>query len=465
MRLVERYLHRPVGPHPLPAPRSTGDGASAAARSSVEQPRPFLVPSLSCSPTCRHQRHRLALALEQAFIATVVPIRTLPTRPAGIAASAPSPRNPANPVQRRVAYSPGSPTGASRRELPVRVARHDVGDGPAPVDPEVPARRRAPRDQRPHQPTPIPAMQARAPHADRPASNLLSFHMCDGRGCGAWKNNPGPVSSVALALGGILGYRHVGRQPFQRSRALHHRRPDGSFVRRSASVGFVSSQAQPTAFRILVADLVRDGDEKARLTIRRGPSTTSNGFARSSRYGPRVPQYGISALATSDETKGPRISSPARHGRGSASFGEGRLRAGQQVLRPSILLAPPPTGGPRRRPNALPADRSSPADFLPPTSMPFSSPSRASPRRLGHRPHQAVPRPHARPAVAVADHRRRLAAYAAGLDATGAVPRRGRSAASRSSSGTAGGRRFQRRSRFSAALDEAHPHRGRWARR
>ena len=129
---------------PARAPRSPGRRASPAARcagrraaagsgrrAAAAAPSPCVVTSTTGSP----------LRSRSALVATVVPILTLATRSAGIGAPAAEPEEAADAVQRRVRVL----LGVLRQELrpvqpPVRIARDDVGEGAAAVDPEVPAR-------------------------------------------------------------------------------------------------------------------------------------------------------------------------------------------------------------------------------------------------------------------------------------------------------------------------------------
>ena len=87
-------------------------------------------------------------------MATVVPILTLATRAAGIGASGAEPEEAADAVERGV----GVLARVLREELrpvqpPLRIARDDVGEGAAAVDPEIPGRHGArppvPPDSRP----------------------------------------------------------------------------------------------------------------------------------------------------------------------------------------------------------------------------------------------------------------------------------------------------------------------------
>ena len=86
---------------------------------------------------------RSPLRSSSALVATVVPIFTVPISPAGIGFAA------AQPEQIPDALHGGIPIGVGifrqqlvGEEAPVRPAADDVGEGPAAVDPEIPARRR-----------------------------------------------------------------------------------------------------------------------------------------------------------------------------------------------------------------------------------------------------------------------------------------------------------------------------------
>ncbi len=121
----------------------------------VEEPRPVLVaePELLAEPLRRHQHHRLALALEQRVGRDRRPHLDARDVRGGDRRVGREPEKAADAVQRGVRVL----LRVLRQELSpvqpaVRIPRDDVGEGPAPVDPEVPGQRIPPGRSAPEGP-------------------------------------------------------------------------------------------------------------------------------------------------------------------------------------------------------------------------------------------------------------------------------------------------------------------------
>ena len=138
---VERDLNGPVGAHPFAGLDDAGIEHLRQHDLAVEKPRPRLIaqPKLVAQALRGDQHHRLALALQKRVGGNGGP---------HFHAGHPGHRNgcrgievkePSDAVQRRVLVLfrvLGKKLGRVQR--PVRTAGHDVGEGAAPVDPEVP---------------------------------------------------------------------------------------------------------------------------------------------------------------------------------------------------------------------------------------------------------------------------------------------------------------------------------------
>ena len=99
--------------------------------------------SASAKPRVVTKRVRSPLRSSSALVATVVPMRTTSMSSAGSGADGREPEQVANALDRRVVVARAFRKQLVSEEGAVGASRHDVREGPAAIDPELPCHRRS----------------------------------------------------------------------------------------------------------------------------------------------------------------------------------------------------------------------------------------------------------------------------------------------------------------------------------